>query len=43
MEYVTERGTFDDLPFEEIIDDFRAAYPRMFAAAPAVDTAFRSA
>ncbi|HEV3365751.1 MAG TPA: transglutaminase family protein [Acidimicrobiia bacterium] len=43
MEYVTERGAFDELPFDEINGDFRATYPRMFGAAPAADTAFRPA
>ena len=43
MEYVTERGAFDELPFEEIIGDFRATYPRMFEAAPAAEDAFRRA
>jgi transglutaminase-like putative cysteine protease len=39
MEYVRDRGTFDDLPLDEIIAEFRATYPRMFeGAAPAVDT-----
>jgi transglutaminase-like putative cysteine protease len=44
MEYVRDRGSFDELPYEEILDAFRATYPRMFegAAAP-VDTAFRPA
>jgi transglutaminase-like putative cysteine protease len=43
MEYVRERGSFDDLPFEEIMADFRATYPRMFEEAPPVDPAFRPA
>jgi transglutaminase-like putative cysteine protease len=44
MEYVRERGAFDELPFDEIIEAFRATYPLMFTqdAAP-VDTAFRPA
>jgi len=44
MEYVRDRGAFDELPFEEIIEAFRATYPLMFEpeAAPA-DTAFRPA
>jgi hypothetical protein len=27
MEYVTQRGSFDDLPLQRIIDDFAALYP----------------
>ena len=44
MEYVRDRGSFDELPYEEILDAFRATYPRMFevGAAP-IDPAFRSA
>ena len=44
MEYVRERGSFDDLPYDEIVGAFRATYPLMFEsdAAP-VDTAFRPA
>jgi len=44
MEYVRERGSFEDLPYDEIMRDFRAAYPRAFeeSAAPVVDT-FRPA
>ena len=30
MEYVRERGTFDELPFDEILAEFRATYPRIF-------------
>lgn len=30
MEYVRERGVFADLPYEEIVADFRATYPRMY-------------
>lgn len=33
MEYVRDRGLFDDLPFEAISADMRAAYPRLIAAA----------
>ena len=40
MEYVRERGSFDDLPFEEIMGDFRATYPRAFEEAAPVDAAF---
>jgi len=44
MEYVRERGSFDELPFEEIVEAFRATYPLMFEGdcAP-VDPAFRPA
>ena len=31
MEYVNMRGTYDDLPFEEIRRVFYATYPRMYA------------
>ena len=41
MQYVRERGTFDELPFDDIIGDFRSAYPRMFEDAGTTDTAFR--
>ncbi|MBF0202076.1 MAG: transglutaminase family protein [Desulfamplus sp.] len=30
MEYVKERGHFDDLPFEQILEDCRIVYPRFF-------------
>lgn len=30
MEYVRDRGTFADVPFESIVADFRRYYPRMF-------------
>lgn len=32
MEYVRERGSYDDLPYAEIEACFRALYPYMFAA-----------
>ena len=41
MEYVRERGSFDELPLDEILDEFRATYPGMFGAAPTDDAAFR--
>jgi transglutaminase-like putative cysteine protease len=41
MEYVRERGSFDELPLDEILDEFRATYPGMFGVAPANDDAFR--
>ncbi len=44
MEYVRDRGSFDDVPFDEIVGEFRSTYPRMFEdAAPAEDAAFRPA
>ena len=45
MEYIRERGTFDELPLDEILEEFRATYPLMFEAdgAPVVDNAFRPA
>lgn len=41
MEYVNERGSRDDMPFEEICDSFREHYPYMFdaEAAPGGDFA----
>ncbi len=33
MEYVRDRGLFDDLPYDAILADMRAAYPRLMAAA----------
>jgi hypothetical protein len=27
MEYLTDHGTFDDLPLEELLDDYRRTYP----------------
>ena len=41
MEYVRERGSFDELPLDEILEEFRATYPGMFGADPAEDAAFR--
>ena len=35
MEYVRDRGLFDDLPFEALSADMRATYPRLIAAAEA--------
>ncbi len=29
MEYVAKRGSFDDLPFDTIMDDFAVLYPRL--------------
>jgi transglutaminase-like putative cysteine protease len=33
MEYVRDRGLFDDLPFEVMASELRAAYPRLASAA----------
>ena len=41
MEYVSGRGTFDELPFDEIMADFRRTYPGILEAAAPVDAAFR--
>ena len=41
MEYVRDRGSFEDVPFDEIIAEFRSAYPGMFGTSPTVDAAFR--
>lgn len=41
MEYVRDRGSFEDVPFDEIIAEFRSVYPGMFGGSPAVDAAFR--
>jgi len=30
MEYVSERGVFEDLPYDAIIASFRATYPQMY-------------
>jgi transglutaminase-like putative cysteine protease len=35
MEYVRDRGLFDDLPLEAMAADMRAVYPRLLAAAEA--------
>lgn len=32
MEYVHQRGAFDDMPLAQIVDDFRRVYPRLIAA-----------
>jgi transglutaminase-like putative cysteine protease len=41
MEYVRERGTFDELPFDEIMEEFLPAFGPMLEQAPPVDAAFR--
>jgi len=33
MEYLTDHGTFDDLPLEELLDEYRRAYPAITLAA----------
>lgn len=35
MEYVRDRGFFDDVPFEQLSADMRATYPRLVAAVEA--------
>lgn len=45
MEYVRDRGTYDDLPLKEILAAIRAAYPGLlerFSADAAQDRAFRA-
>ena len=39
MEYVRDRGLFDDVPLEEMAADMRAAYPRLLAMVEARDQA----
>jgi transglutaminase-like putative cysteine protease len=44
MEYVRERGSFDELPLDEILEEFRETYPLMFQhCADPADPAFRPA
>ena len=33
MEYITDHATFDDLPLEELLDDYRRAYPEITSPA----------
>ena len=33
MEYIEDHGTFDDLPLEELLEDYRRAYPGLSVAA----------
>lgn len=41
MEYVRDRGLFDDVPYSQMIDELSASYPRLVEAAEAaVDPAF---
>ncbi len=35
MEYLRDRGAFEDVPFEAIVADFKKLYPRLLAASPA--------
>ena len=35
MEYVNDRGTYDDLPLDEIVQTFAVVYPGMGSAAEA--------
>ena len=35
MEYVRDRGVFDDLPLEQVAADMRASYPKLIAAVEA--------
>lgn len=39
MEYVNQRGSFDDLPFDEILGDFATIYGREFGQAGSVGSA----
>ena len=42
MEYVRDRGTYDDLPLTEIVDALRASYPRLLdGSAEVEDPAFQ--
>jgi hypothetical protein len=38
MEYLADRGTFEDVPFETIVADFKTFYPKLLAAIPATAT-----
>jgi transglutaminase-like putative cysteine protease len=35
MEYLNDRGVFEDVPFATILADFKTSYPKLFAIAPA--------
>jgi transglutaminase-like putative cysteine protease len=41
MEYVRERGTFDELPFDEVMGEFRNAFAHMLTTPAPADAAFR--
>lgn len=43
MEYVRYRGTFEELPFDDIMAEFRRAYPRILKEAAPADAAFNPA
>jgi len=38
MEYLADRGAFEDVPFETIVADFKTFYPKLLAAIPAAAT-----
>jgi transglutaminase-like putative cysteine protease len=38
MEYLADRGAFEDVPFETIVADFKTFYPKLLAVAPAAAT-----
>ncbi len=40
MEYIAQRGSYDDLPLEELLADFRRLYPTMVSDAPVADEVF---
>lgn len=42
MEYVRDRGLFDDLPFDAIAADMRATYPRLVSSAQAQGRRFET-
>ncbi len=35
MEYLNDRGAFEDVPFETIVADFKKFYPKLLAGSPA--------
>jgi hypothetical protein len=39
MEYVNDRGWFADPPIERLLEDFRAAYPKLWRASIGEDAA----
>ena len=41
MEYVRQRGSFEDVPLDDILTEFRSTYPDMFEGERAGDAAFR--
>lgn len=40
MEYVLDRGLFDDVPFQHIVGDLSATYPQLVTASAAADPSF---